>query len=134
MSGLNRASQRFLDDYELHIDEAKIAAEAARQAVEKVVRGTGVLIHVVAARAKSSGSLRGKLRRKNYRRPGTRLTDVIGVRVISYYRDAVDPIVLKLQQAFDINERASTDKRIALGLRDFGYRSVHLIARLKAGQ
>jgi ppGpp synthetase/RelA/SpoT-type nucleotidyltranferase len=62
------------------------------------------------------------------------MTDLIGVRVITYYRDAVDPIVARLQQVFEINANESTDKRLALGLRNFGYRSVHLIARLKPSQ
>jgi len=88
----------------------------------------------VTARAKTIDSVRRKLRRKRYKQPAQRLTDLIGVRVITYYRDAVDPIVERLRQAFEINERDTTDKRRVLGLREFGYRSVHVIARLRPGQ
>jgi hypothetical protein len=34
----------------------------------------------------------------------------------------------------EINNKESIDKRLSLGLRDFGYRSAHLIARLKPAQ
>src|ERR1700674_5340014 len=134
MSGINRAAQRFLDAYEGEFLAAEQAARLARDEVAKVARETGALVHVVVARAKTPDSLRGKLRRKQYRRPNQQITDIVGIRVITYYRDAVDPIVACLQQAFEVNQKESTDKRLALGLRDFGYRSVHLIARLKPSQ
>jgi ppGpp synthetase/RelA/SpoT-type nucleotidyltranferase len=134
MSGLSALAQRFLDVYPSELTAARRAAELARHLVESAAKETGLALHVVDARAKSIDSLRGKLRRKNYRRPAQQITDIIGVRVITYYRDAVDPIVARLRTAFEINQKASTDKRLALGLHDFGYRSVHLIARLKPNQ
>ncbi len=134
MLGLTDASQRFLDRYRAELSSAEIAADLARESVERIARETGAVIHVVSARAKKLESVRGKLRRKRYSRPASQLTDLIGVRVITYYRDAVDPIVARLKQAFQINTKESTDKRLALGLRNFGYRSVHLIVRLKPAQ
>lgn len=134
MAGLSRAARRFLETYGQEYAAAKLAAEFARSAVERTVKETGALVHVIGARAKGIDSLRGKLRRKEYKRPAKQLTDLIGVRVITYYQDAVDPIVQRLRAAFEINNKESTDKRLALGLRNFGYRSVHLIARLKPGQ
>jgi putative GTP pyrophosphokinase len=130
MSGLNRAARHFLAEYGGQVTEAAAAAEIARLAVERAVRETGALAQVTA-RAKTVASLRGKLRRKSYKRPRGKLTDLVGVRVITFYRDAVDQIVPKLQRTFEINVRESTDKRLILGLRDFGYRSVHLIARFR---
>jgi len=134
MSGLNRASQKFILDYEHQYPTAQAAAELARKAVERALRDAGVFVHIVSGRAKKPDSLRSKLRKKNYKDPQRRLTDLIGVRVITYYRDAVDPIVARLRGEFEINEKESIDKRQSLGLHDFGYSSVHLIARLKEGQ
>ncbi|MGA3301865.1 MAG: hypothetical protein ABSC72_01090 [Methylovirgula sp.] len=133
MPGLNRAAQRFLNQYGSQLQQAQSAAALARDLVEKVVRESGALVHVIAGRAKGLDSLRGKLRRKSYRKPESKITDLIGVRVITYYRDEVEPAVAALQRYFDINATESTDKRVQLGLRAFGYRSVHLIARLKRG-
>ncbi len=131
MSGLNRASKIFLHNYQTQYPAAQRAAVIAQLVVERLAKDTGVLIHVVTARAKAPDSIREKLRKKQYVKPARQLTDVVGVRVITYYRDAVDLIVSRLSQAFEINRDASTDKRLALDLREFGYRSVHLIARLR---
>lgn len=134
MSGLNRAAQKFIRAYEEQYSVAQAAARVACEAVERTLRDTGAFVHVVSGRAKKPDSLRAKLRKKRYKEPQRRLTDLIGVRVITYYRDAVDPIVARLRGEFEINEKESVDKRQDLGLHDFGYSSVHLIARLKQGQ
>jgi hypothetical protein len=59
------------------------------------------------------------------------MTDRIGVRIITYYRDDVDSVVERLKREFEIDRKRSVDKRRLLDLREFGYRSVHLIAKLK---
>ena len=89
---------------------------------------------MVTARAKTLDSVRGKLRRKHYRDPDRQVTDLIGVRVITYYRDDVDRVVTRRQENLEINSQDSVDKRGQLGLRSFGYSSVHLIARLNPNQ
>jgi ppGpp synthetase/RelA/SpoT-type nucleotidyltranferase len=129
MAGLNRAGKKFIDLYELQAAAAAIAAEYAKGLVSASVEGTGAFVHVITARPKTPASLRGKLRRKRYDNPQKQLKDLVGVRVITYYRDDVDPIVAKLRKSLEVDEKESTDKRQSLGLRNFGYRSVHLIAR-----
>ncbi len=134
MRGLNREGRRFLGDYHARFSDAEHAAKIACGLVKQIAGDTGLLLHVVSARAKTLNSLREKLIEKQYRRPDDDLTDLIGVRVITYYRDAVDPIADRLRQSFDINAAKSVDKRLSLDLREFGYRSVHLIARLRPDQ
>lgn len=134
MPGLNRQAFDFLDSYDRQYKEIQAAAELARNLVTEIVQNTGALIHVITARAKTLESVRGKLRREHYPQPDRQVTDMIGVRVITYYRDHVDPVVRQLQINLKINNQKSVDKRVQLGLRNFGYRSVHLIARLKSNQ
>lgn len=119
----------FLDDHQGHQNEMEDAAALAREIVNRVVSETGVFVHVVSGRAKQVDSLRGKLRRKQYKTPSKQVTDLIGVRVITYYRDQVDIVIEALKKNFEIDSKRSVDKRQDLGLRDFGYSSVHLIAR-----
>jgi len=61
--------------------------------------------------------------------PWRQLTDQVGVRVICYYVEDVDRIVAALRRRFEVDEKRSVDKRSELQVRQFGYRSVHLIAR-----
>lgn len=130
MTGLSRKAQRFLRDYAGDGVKFASAADFARKTVEEIARETGSLVHVVSGRAKTLASLRGKFRRKHYRNPARELTDLIGVRVITYYGDEVDLVATRLRQRLVINAAESVDKRLGLGLQQFGYRSVHLIARL----
>ena len=52
--------------------------------------------------------------------------------IITYYSHDVDRLVDLLRPHIEIDLRKSVDKRMTLGLRGFGYSSVHIIARLKA--
>ncbi len=133
MRGLSRKAQQFLRAYADDRDKFVSAAEFARRKIEQIAQETGSLVHVVSARAKTLDSLRGKFRRKHHLNPARELTDLIGVRVITYYRDEVDVISERLRDQLLISSADSVDKRAGLGLQQFGYRSVHLIARLKSG-
>jgi ppGpp synthetase/RelA/SpoT-type nucleotidyltranferase len=133
MTGLNRKAQNFLREYAQDRAKFSSAADFARKTIEEIARETGSLVHVVSGRAKTLASLRGKFRRKSYKNPARELTDLIGVRIITYYGDEVDTIVTRLREKLVINAANSVDKRLGLGLQQFGYRSVHLIARLKPG-
>ncbi len=130
MSLLARKSDQFLRDYIQRKDDWQEAAKRARGLVEEIVNHSGLAIHGVTARAKGVASLRRKLHKKRYGDPSTDLTDVIGVRVITYYQDDVDRLVGCLKREFSIDAAKSADKRASLSLHEFGYRSVHLIARL----
>jgi plasmid maintenance system killer protein len=51
-----------------------------------------------------------------------------------YYESDVDLAEAALREEFTINKKQSHDKRFMLGLKEFGYRSVHLIAQLKGSR
>ncbi|MEM7176126.1 MAG: hypothetical protein AAF503_00350 [Pseudomonadota bacterium] len=124
--------QQFLRSYEHQYDAFKAEADRAQELVEHIIGHRGGLLHTISARAKTPKSLRGKLRRKDYSKPASEITDLIGVRVITFYHDDVHSIAGRLRNQLEINEVDSIDKRVQLGLREFGYRSVQLIARPKA--
>ncbi|HKQ38334.1 MAG TPA: hypothetical protein VJ063_09665 [Verrucomicrobiae bacterium] len=85
----------------------------------------------MSSRAKTPDSLRAKFRRKKYKTPEISATDLIGIRVITYYQDDVDKVVSRLRSELQIDAKNSIDKRASLNLYEFGYRSVHLIATLR---
>lgn len=120
----------FFRQYAARLPNLLESAKQAQAIVESVLANHRGNIHLITARPKTLESAFWKVLRKSYTRPEEQLTDTIGVRVIAYYESDVDPIVKTLANEFDIDPKRSTDKREALGLRSFGYRSVHLIARL----
>lgn len=127
---------QFLSYCEANDSELKRLASHYKDEIARLLRQSGLLVHNVDARVKSAISLAQKLRRKKYKRPQRQMNDVIGVRVISYFRDDVEKVKDAIMPQFEINKNKSVLAREhrALNPRDvgFGYDSVHIIGRMKS--
>lgn len=86
-------------------------------------------VHSVNTRIKSAESLAGKLARpdKTYRHLWD-VTDLVGLRVITYFEDDIAVVGRLIEAHFDVDLQHSVDKRAADTR--FGYRSVHYVCRL----
>jgi|SRR5439155_26823982 len=122
---------RFLKKYGRELPRYTEAAKLAEELLREIVAEAPILIHVIGSRCKRLDSLRLKLRKKRYRQPGRQLTDKVGVRIITYFENDIPPVVALMERELEIDQRKSEDKRTKLNLREFGYLSVHLIARTK---
>ena len=58
------------------------------------------------------------------------LTDLLGVRIITYFPDQVDDVAAIIEREFDMAYENCGDKRTALDADRFGYLPVHYIATL----
>jgi putative GTP pyrophosphokinase len=96
----------------------------------------GIGVHAVDHRVKSAESAQQKIARprKGMNDAGPRtlatLTDLLGLRIITYFRDEVDAVAKVIEREFTIDRENSIDKRIALEADRFGYLSLHYIAQL----
>jgi ppGpp synthetase/RelA/SpoT-type nucleotidyltranferase len=127
--GLDRQAA-FIRRYYEEYPKLEKLARLAETYVRLLLEDLRLDLHLLSSRAKSPSSAQEKIRRKSYGNPGRQITDKIGVRVITYYGRDVDPVVDRLRDALEIDRRNSVDKRHALGVREFGYRSVQLVARV----
>ena len=59
------------------------------------------------------------------------ITDISGVRVITYFPDTVDQVASLIEREFEGSSRRSVDKRAALDPDRFGYLSLHHVIRRK---
>jgi ppGpp synthetase/RelA/SpoT-type nucleotidyltranferase len=132
MPGLNLVNRRFLERYARQHNDYRMAAERLQRLVQDLLASHRGQIHNISAREKDCHSLRVKLLSKRYEDPEKELTDYLGVRIITYFDDTVDDVVTSLKKEFSIDAANSMDKRALLGPNEFGYRSVHLVARLKS--
>jgi Uncharacterized protein conserved in bacteria len=100
--------------------------------VELLLRKDDFVVHTVTARVKSRSSLEKKLLRpdKHYQSLAD-VTDLVGVRVVTYLVDDVERVKSLIEHEFVIDPVNSSDKAAVLDSDRFGYLSLHQVVQLK---
>jgi Region found in RelA / SpoT proteins len=103
-----------------------------RALIADLIYDAGVDVIQIEGRAKAVDSFVEKIGRKGkkYKDPFADMTDLVGLRIITYYREDVARIGEILQEEFKIDEQNSVDKIAGLAADRFGYLSVHYIVSL----
>ena len=126
--GADLAAADFIEWCSVHHKMDEEIALALEDYLADILLRANVKAMMVTARAKSLQSIIGKLLRKPYKRPKAGVTDRVGARVIVYHAADVDKVTETLRRTLEVRKHHSIDKRLVLGLREFGYRSYHLVA------
>jgi len=86
-------------------------------------------IHQIISRIKTKESLAQKVIKKNKYEKLEDITDILALRIITYFEDDISKIEEILNKEFKIDWENSIDKR-NIEIDKFGYRSVHYILQL----
>ena len=108
---------------------------AVRNLLEQLLVENNIMTRDVQVRVKSRQSVVDKMDRNpdKYTEPNT-LTDLLGIRVTAYFSDDVDRIAQLFVSEFEIDPANSVDKRATLSEKEFGYASLHFVAKLSTSR
>lgn len=113
--------------------EAQYAAlrDAALAHTTRLIGEAGLKIHNITGRLKRADSLADKLRRKPGRyRSLEDVTDLVAVRVITYFESDVAAVSRLLEAHHEINWEHSVDKSMMHDPDRFGYMGVHYVVKV----
>lgn len=103
--------------------------------VEDLVGTGGISLHSVTARTKDRKSLETKLQNRDPPYASLRdITDIAGIRIITYFPDDVDRVGKLIEAEFAVDRVNSVDKRSALDPDRFGYLSLHYVVSLSSAR
>ena len=131
---LNPHSEALLRQYRELLPTLEQIANDAYNLLRQALNEQGIYVTAIEHRVKSEKSLAGKLELKGSKYKSIDdVTDLVGMRVITFYTDEVDKVAVIAKNLFDIDWQESVDKRKLHQLDAFGYNSLHYICRLKSG-
>ena len=122
--------EAILEEYREHLPQFEQVKNQVLSLLKEVFEEVGLIVASIEGRVKTEGSLAGKLELKGskYASLGD-ITDIVGVRVITFYIDDVDKVASAVDRLFEIDWENSVDKRKAHEIDSFGYMSLHYICR-----
>jgi ppGpp synthetase/RelA/SpoT-type nucleotidyltranferase len=106
-------------------------AKKCRDLIEELLRSEHIRVHSVDFREKDPEKLAAKLSRpgKQYRALED-VTDLAGIRIVTYMADEVDSVGAVIEGEFDVVPQHSIDKSQLLDPDRFGYLSLHYVCQL----
>lgn len=132
---LNPHGEALLEQYREQLPLLEQLSEKVYNQLRQVLQEQAVELSGIECRVKTESSLAGKLERKGDKYASLEdITDLVGLRIITFYTDDVDKVAAIVQQLYEVDWSNSVDKRKLHELTSFGYNSLHYICRLKGGK
>ncbi len=105
------------------------ARENIKEALEEYLKEENISFVTIESRIKDFESFYEKISRKKYENPFEENEDFCGIRIILYFQDDIEKVNKIIEENFFIQE--SENKSNKLEDNEFGYRSNHLIIKVK---
>lgn len=116
-----------------HLPALRHVAQAVTTELTETLAHRGIMVQLIDSRLKEPASLRRKLARpeKTYQQLWD-VTDLVGLRITTYFEDTVEDIARLIEQIYPVDFRHSTDKLRLADASTFGYRSLHYVCATPA--
>jgi len=124
--------QAILQEYREQLPRFQKAAMEIYVQLKKVLDAACIVVASIEYRVKSEQSLAGKLELKGAKYTSLKdITDIVGLRVITFYSDDVDKVASAVDRLFSVDWANSVDKRKLHEIDSFGYMSLHYICSME---
>lgn len=127
---VNQSHKKIVDGYSLSRGSYEDCLNYVENTVKNIIKSQSINVHEIIGRVKTVESLEGKVKRKNYSNLAE-ITDLCGIRIITYFSDDVDKIAELISQEFEVDVENTIDKRKSEDPTKFGYVSLHYVVGLK---
>jgi ppGpp synthetase/RelA/SpoT-type nucleotidyltranferase len=128
---LDMHGEMLMQQYHERIAVYERLSHLADEALRHALDAQHVKVTAMEHRIKTETSLAGKLELKGGKyQTIDDVTDIVGLRVVTFYSADVDKVAAIVNEAFIVDRRNSVDKRKQHRLDSFGYNSLHYICRL----
>ena len=128
---LDAHTEELLKQYDEQLPIYEQMEKLAYDCLRHTLRKQGIYVTSIEHRIKERKSLQGKLELKGSKYATINdVTDIVGLRVITFYSDDVDKVAAIVKRTFDIDWEKSVDKRKLHQMDSFGYNSLHYICNL----
>ena len=123
--------EAILREYQDNLPRFREVEQEVKEKLRQTLADAGLLVAAIESRVKGYDSLAGKLELKGHKYSNLAdLTDILGLRVITFYIDDVDKVASAVERLFDIDWENSVDKRKIHEIDSFGYLSLHYICKV----
>lgn len=130
---MNKVPPNLLEAYDQNLPLFKRFATDVVNLLQKLLHEEAAAVHSVTGRVKEKLSLKIKISRPSISRTSRKynnindVTDIVGVRLITYFANDVDRIASIIRREFNVDWENSVDKRALLDPDRFGYMSLHYV-------
>ena len=121
------------EKYHANISNYYLYLDLLSSTLKKLLNEAGIEYNILEGRVKSFDSFLRKyeLKRRKYIDPFAEMTDLIGIRIVTYYREDVDAVIKIIFKNFEIDFTNSINKLVNMEPDRMGYLSVHYVCKLK---
>ena len=120
--------EAIMQEYHDNLPRFREVEQEVKEKLKRTLADAGLLVAAIESRVKAADSLAGKLELKGHKYNSLAdLTDILGLRVITFYIDDVDKVASAVERLFTIDWENTVDKRKIHEIDSFGYLSLHYI-------
>jgi ppGpp synthetase/RelA/SpoT-type nucleotidyltranferase len=127
----DKYSEEIIKQYNAKLSDYESFCQNIEHLIKRLLETEKIKYYSLSKRVKTIESLKDKLIRKgNKYKTLSDITDLAGIRIITYYSDQVKNVATIIDKEFDVDKENTIDKKKIMDPEKFGYISLHYIIKL----